>query len=172
MITILVAMDKKRAIGKNNSIPWKLASDLRAFSRRTKDGVVIMGRKTWESLPAQFRPLPERTNIVITSQKNYYAPGAFITDNLEHVLNTIGLIEEQNVFVIGGAQIYEHAITHPYVDKLIISHVDTIIDAPDAFFPAFDQTWKQIGTPVIIREEHDEYSYVEKTYIRQTEIKD
>jgi len=168
MITILAAIDKQGAIGKDNSIPWKLPSDLRAFSKRTQDGVVIMGRKTWESLPIEYRPLPRRTNIIITSQKDYYAPGAFITDSLEYVLNTVRVISENNVFVIGGAQIYEQAINHPNVTKMIISHVNTTIENPDAYFPNFKDDWVSNARTQLIHDTDDQYAYSELQYCRKT----
>lgn len=130
MISIIVAMDNRNGIGKDNKLPWHLPSDLAHFKRTTLGKPIIMGRKTFESIG---RPLPGRTNIVLTRAE----PGAqvegthFLALSLEAALE---LVKGQDVFIIGGAEIYAQAL--PLADRLIVTHVDGEFDC-DAFFPDF-----------------------------------
>ena len=138
-ISAVAAIGVNRAIGKGNDLLWDLPKDLKRFTELTKGNVVIMGRKTWESLPAKHRPLKDRHNIIITKQDNFEAEGAFVAANFFKALQEAQTYANRNdceIFIIGGGQIYDLAL--PYTDTLYLTVVD---DEPkaDVFFPPFDE---------------------------------
>ena len=129
-IVIIAAVAKNRVIGKDNRLLWNIPEDMAHFKSLTTGQTVIMGRKTWESLPERFRPLPNRRNIVISRQADYAAPGAEVAASLEIALNLASTAER--VFIIGGEQIYRQAM--PIADRLEITEVDLEPEG-DAWFP-------------------------------------
>jgi len=134
VISIIVARSKSGVIGINNQLPWHLPADLKHFKALTTGYPIIMGRKTWDSLG---RPLPNRRNMVISRQNNLELSGAECFSSLDAA---IAACENANqVFIIGGAQIYEQALS--LVDQLIITEVDIEVQG-DAFFPEIDASWK------------------------------
>ena len=131
-LTLIAAVARNGVIGCQNALPWHLPEDLRHFKALTTGHAVIMGRKTWESLPERFRPLPGRLNIVLTRRPDYAAPGAQIAGSLEGAMATAG---EHTPYVIGGAELY--ALALPLADRLALTEIDA--DFPgDAFFPHVD----------------------------------
>lgn len=130
--TAIVAYDRNRGVGKNNQLPWHLPQDLKHFKETTKNGVLIMGRKTWESLP--LKPLPDRKCIVVSSTQTSY-PGALVFNNPEAALRaglSHAMIVDKELFVIGGPSLYEyfkHRIT-----RQIVTELDWVEDC-DAFYP-------------------------------------
>ncbi|MDP6962904.1 MAG: dihydrofolate reductase [Planctomycetota bacterium] len=139
---IVVAIDNKRGIGRDGDLPWRLSSDLKYFAKLTKattgkPPTVIMGRKTYDSIPSKFRPLPERRNVVISRQQNLSYPMAEVVSSLSQALKLVAK-DDAPIYVIGGGQIYAEAINHPDCSALFITHVD--LDANcDVFFPEFNQ---------------------------------
>lgn len=129
-IVIIAAVAGNRAIGKDNQLLWHIPEDMAHFKALTAGHAVIMGRKTWESLPVRFRPLPGRRNIVITRQADYTAPGAEIAGSLEMALERASTATV--AFIIGGEQIYAQAMA--VADRLEITEVDQRPEA-DAWFP-------------------------------------
>ena len=140
--SIIVAFDSQYGIGKDGQLPWRLPGDMKHFKQVTaavsdpsKKNAVIMGRKTWESLPQQFRPLPGRVNMVLTKEGKVALPsGVLASSNLDDALKQLSMPVVENIFVIGGAQIYVHAMAHPLCEKLIVTHVQGEYGC-DAFFP-------------------------------------
>lgn len=128
--TGIVAMDERRAIGLQNRIPWRLKEDLQLFKSITMGHPILMGRKTWESLG---RPLPGRQNIVLTRDSAYHAEGAIVIHDLTDLENIE--LQDAEVMVIGGAQIY--AALLPHLGKLYVSEVHGE-HAADTFFPPFE----------------------------------
>jgi len=129
-IVIVAAVARNRVIGKDNRLLWNIPEDMAHFKALTAGHTVIMGRKTWESLPPRFRPLPGRRNIVITRQADYAAPGAELADSLE---NALKLASTATIaFIIGGEQIYTQAMA--VADRLEITEVDQEHEG-DAWFP-------------------------------------
>lgn len=126
-LTLVVAYSDNRVIGRDNTLPWKLPGDLAHFKRTTLGSPIIMGRKTWESLG---RPLPGRTNVVVSRNTQYAAPGAVVVPTLEAAVQACG--EVTDAYVIGGAQIYTQAI--PLAQRLIATEVHAHVDG-DAWFP-------------------------------------
>lgn len=129
-VAIIAAVANNRVIGKDNTLIWNIPADMAHFKALTSGQTVIMGRKTWESLPPRFRPLPGRRNIVISRQPAYAAPGAELADSLEAALALAASAE--TAFVIGGEQIYRQAMA--FADRLEITEVDLEPEG-DAWFP-------------------------------------
>ncbi|MDI6750965.1 MAG: dihydrofolate reductase [Pseudomonadota bacterium] len=140
MIVIIAAVAKNGVIGKENALPWRLPEDMAHFKALTLGHTVIMGRKTWESLPPKFRPLPNRRNVVVTRNVDYAAPGAEVVHSLDEAVK---LGAGGTAFVIGGAELYAHAL--PLADRLELTEIDADIEG-DAYFPALDRAeWREIG---------------------------
>lgn len=151
MISIIAAVAKNGIIGDKNNLPWYLPEDLKRFKELTTGKTVIMGRKTFESIFARLgKALPNRTNIVITRNKEYKVPeGVVVQSSLEDALRSYG---GTDVFIIGGGEIYRQAIT--LADRLYITHVDKEV-AGDVSFPVIDsKNWRRAG-----EEKHDGYSF-------------
>lgn len=133
MISIIVAMANNRVIGKSNDLPWYLPADLKHFKQLTTGHAVIMGRKTFDSIVQRLgKPLPNRTNIVITRDQDYKQDGVIVAHSIEEAIQKAAGHE---VFVIGGEQIFNLAL--PLTDQLIITEVKADIDG-DTFFPEFN----------------------------------
>lgn len=135
-IKLIVAMDEKRGIGKNNDLMWHLPNDMRFFQQQTTGHTVIMGRKNWDSIPLRFRPLPNRRNIVLTRNKEFTDVGCEVFYDLTACLNALTHAGESLVYIIGGGQIYQEALSLGYVDEMYITYVHHVFDA-DTFFPVF-----------------------------------
>lgn len=138
-ISFVVAMAENRVIGANGRIPWHLPADLKWFRDVTLGKPVIMGRKTYESIPLKFRPLPGRQNIVVTRQHDYRAPGAQVVHSVHEALAAAG--EAAEIMIGGGAQLYRLLL--PQADRLYLTLVAGQF-AGDTFFPAYDPTaWRE-----------------------------
>ncbi len=141
MISLIAALTKNRVIGKNNDLPWHLPDDMKYFMQATKAHHVIMGRKNYESIPEKFRPLPNRTNIVVTRQKDFLAPGCILVNNMEDGIAMARAGGETQLFIIGGSEIYDLAM--PHADLLYLTEIDTTLEG-DTYFPAFDKSeWNE-----------------------------
>jgi dihydrofolate reductase len=132
-LSLIVAMDKNRLIGVNGRLPWHLTYDMKWFREQTMGKPVVMGRKTFESIPDRFRPLPGRHNIVLTRQRDYEAEGATVVHNIEAALAAVGSVDE--VVVIGGAELYAQLL--PQADRLYLTLIDAEFEG-DAYFPEID----------------------------------
>jgi len=133
-ITFVVAMDDNRLIGRDNALPWRLPDDMRWFRDHTMGKPCIMGRKTWDSLPERFRPLPGRLNVVVTRNLDFEARGAVVVHSIEDALSVAGDAEE--VVIIGGADLFGRLM--PVVDRLYLTQVHDAADG-DVYFPEFDR---------------------------------
>jgi dihydrofolate reductase len=159
-LTLIVAAAKNNAIGKDNKLIWHLSADLKRFKNLTNGHHIIMGRKTFESLP---KPLPNRTHVVITRQNNYDVPeGVIVVNSLESALKIVN--NELQSFVIGGGDIYKQAIL--IADKIELTRVHETFEA-DTFFPEIDTTvWKETARIFHEKDENNEYDFSFITYIR------
>ncbi len=138
-IAYVVAMDDNRLIGRDNALPWRLPDDMAWFREKTMGKPCIMGRKTYDSLPYRFRPLPGRLNIVVTRNPGYEAPGAVVVHSVEEALAAAEDVDE--VVIIGGADLFSHLM--PVVDRLYLTHVHDAAEG-DVFFPEFNQAeWRE-----------------------------
>ncbi len=137
-INMIYARAANGVIGHNNAMPWHLPEDLAHFKQLTLGHPVIMGRKTWDSLPAKFRPLPGRTNVVITRQSDWAGDGAHAATSLTAALEMCGKAEQ--VWIIGGAQIY--ALAEPMAQRIEVTEIDKPFDG-DAYAPTLGSDWRE-----------------------------
>lgn len=153
MVSIVVAMGHGRVIGKDNGLLWHLPDDLKHFKRVTDDHPVVMGRKTWESLPEKYRPLPNRTNIVVTRDASYEAPGAKVVTSIEAALEAAREAPgSEDICIIGGGEIYRLAL--PLTDRLYLTLVDDATPGT-VTFPAYESEFAN----EVSREAHEENGF-------------
>ena len=146
-------MTDDRVIGINNTLPWKLPSDMRWFRKHTLGKPIVMGRKTFESFGA--RPLPERLNIIITRDHDYRAEHCVVVHDIDAALAAAGNVRE--VMIIGGASFYEQML--PYADRLYLTLVHTDIKG-DAWFPEFDKSeWHELYRQDVAADENNAYAH-------------
>lgn len=131
-ISIIAAIGRNNELGKGNDLVWHFKEDMRFFKETTTGNTVVMGRKTFESLP---HALPNRRNVVITKNADYVAEGAEVVTGIEEAMK---LTENDNVFIIGGGTIYTAFM--PYADKLYLTEIDAEDKDADVFFPSFDKS--------------------------------
>ena len=162
-ISLIWAQARNRVIGNKGTMPWHLPEDLAHLKRTTLGYPVIMGRKTWESIPAKFRPLSGRTNIVLTRQSDWQASGAQHASNLREALLLCGHIHPapSTVWVIGGAQIYEQALAIAH--SVVITEIDADFEG-DTLAPALDSSWRPTRRESHISSTGLAYSFV--TYLK------
>ena len=154
MITIIAAIAKNNALGKNNELIWHLPEDLKRFKKITSGHYILMGRNTFESIG---KPLPNRTTIIITRNKNYFKDGCLIANSLEAAIEMAN--KEEKIYIIGGAQIYKYAIENNLADALDITLVHHQFEA-DAFFPEIDDTiWKETKREDFKADEKNKFDY-------------
>lgn len=143
MISLIAALTRNHVIGHHNRLPWHLPDDMKYFMQKTKGHPVIMGRRNYESIPEKFRPLPNRTNIVITRQRQLHAPGCAIVHSLDDALGLARLKKPDEIFVIGGAEIYRLAL--PLADRLYLTEIAANVEG-DTYFPAMNaMEWREIS---------------------------
>ena len=141
MISLIAAIAKNNVLGKDNQLLWNLPEDMRHFRETTRGKPVIMGRKTWESLPDAFRPLPGRHNIVVSLNPGYQTPGATLASSLEDAMEKAGNVSE--VFVIGGAELFNQALE--IASRLYLTEIEDSFDG-DVFFPeVLSKDWLEIS---------------------------
>ncbi|MCW2699262.1 MAG: folA [Blastococcus sp.] len=136
-IGLIWAQARGGVIGAGGELPWHLPEDLALFRRVTMGSTVVMGRRTWESLPQRFRPLPGRTNVVLTSDRHWSADGARPAASVDEVL-----AEHQSFWVIGGGAVY--AAFLPYGDRIVVTDVDTAVEG-DTWAPGLDEVWERVS---------------------------
>ena len=144
-VSLLAAIARGGVIGRDGSIPWRIPEDVAHFKALTTGHAVVMGRRTWESIPDRFRPLPDRRNVVVTRNPEWSADRAERAGSIEDALGL--LADESHVFVIGGAEIYAGAL--PVADELLFTEIDLDVEG-DAFFPQ----WDRDGFVEDVRKEH------------------
>jgi dihydrofolate reductase len=139
-LALVAAVANGGVIGRDNAIPWRLPEDLARFRELTTGHPVVMGRKTWESLPDRFRPLPGRRNVVVTRSATWQANGAERVGSLDQALAL--LADAPRVFVIGGSELYAAAL--PLADELLLTELDLSVEG-DTVFPSFDRSaWVEV----------------------------
>ncbi len=162
LISLIVAMAKNGVIGRDNRLPWRLPADLAHFKRVTMGKPMVMGRKTWESLPGL---LPGRRHIVVTRDRHYHAEGCTLVHSLEQALEVAGEVPE--VMVVGGGTIYKELL--PQADRLYLTQVDTEVDG-DARFPEIDfSQWRELSRESHAADERNAFGY---TFLELARIQD
>lgn len=156
-ISLIAAVASNNVIGKDNKLIWHLPADMKFFKEKTTGHCIITGRKNYESIPEKFRPLPNRTNIIITRQSNYPAPGALIVESVEKAIALAKEKNETEAFIIGGGEIFNQ--TMDMADVLYITHIDSAFEG-DVFFPEIDsKKWKEIGSVFFKADEKNKYDF-------------
>jgi dihydrofolate reductase len=162
-LSLIAGVARNGAIGNNNELLFRLPEDMRHFKRSTLGCPVIMGRKTWDSLPERNRPLPGRINIVVTRNPAWHADGAVAVSSLEAALAHTG--GAPKAFVIGGAELYAAAL--PLADELVLTEVDQDFDG-DVYFPAWDrQRFVEVSREAHHAGEPNHFDYAFVTYRRK-----
>ncbi|MCS0672117.1 dihydrofolate reductase [Cytobacillus firmus] len=161
MISLMWAMDQNRVIGKDNKLPWHLPEDLKFFKRTTMGHPIAMGRKTWDSIG---RPLPGRENIVITRNKSFSCKGCTVVNTVEELLKYSG-VKEDEIFVIGGAEIFKAIL--PAADRLYLTMIYDQF-AGDTYFPELDMSeWDLLSREKGTRDEKNPYDFEFLIYKRK-----
>ena len=154
MITVIAAIAKNNALGKDNDLSWHLPADLKRFKKVTTGHYILMGRNTYESIG---KPLPNRTTIIITRNKSYFKEGCLIANSLEEAIEMAKA--EAQIFIIGGAQIYTETIAKDLAEQLDITLVHNNFEA-DVYFPNIDtKIWKEVARQDFKADEKNEHDY-------------
>ena len=170
MIEIVIAYDSKRGIGRDNQIPWRLPPDLRRFKAITLSNplshtnAVIMGRRTFDSLPPRFRPLPNRLNIVLSRQHQLRLEGALVTADLDSALTLAkASLTKPRFFVIGGAMAIKSALMHPLTGRVFATAIRGNFNC-DTFLPPLDTDWLESERSALLQHHNIQYEFI--TYER------
>lgn len=159
MITLIAAAAENNALGKDNQLVWHLPDDFKRFKQITSGHYIIMGRKTFESFP---KPLPNRTHVIITRQKNYKVDGCIVVNSIEDAIKVCP--KEEEVFIIGGADIYNQSID--FADKIELTRVHANFEA-DAFFPEINlNNWKLIFEEKHVQDEKHNFDFTFQTFVK------
>ena len=161
MIIQIAAAAENNALGKDNKLVWHLPNDFKRFKEITTGHTIILGRKTFESFP---KPLPNRTHIIVSRQNNYQVPeNCFVVNSIEKALEMAQ--KNENVFIIGGAEIYKQSLH--LTDKIELTRVHTTCEA-DAFYPEIDQNqWKIVNEEFHPKDEKHNFDFTFITYLRK-----
>ena len=162
-VSIIVAVSANGVIGKDNDLIWHLPKDMQFFKETTIGHHVIMGRKNFESIPHKFRPLPNRTNIIVTRNKNYFADNCLVTNNLYDALQKSKKNNEKEAFIIGGGEIYKLALEEDLVDRIYLTRIHHEFDG-DTFFPYIDKKWKETSKTEYKKDKKHKYDFTFLTY--------
>jgi len=159
LIKILVAFDENRVIGKNNTLIWHLPADLQRFKALTTGHVIIMGRKTYESIG---KPLPNRTTIVITRQTEFNSEGIITVHSLGEAILKAKSISREDIYIVGGAEIYQLSLAH--ADQILVTQLHDIFDG-DAYFPEIPMdAWEIVEREKGVTDEKNKFQYSFLTY--------
>jgi dihydrofolate reductase len=159
MRILIAATSQNNALGKDNKIIWHLPDDFKRFKELTSGHYIIMGRKTFESFP---KPLPNRTHVVITRQKNYNPEGCIVVNSIEEAFEICP--KNEDIFLIGGAEIYNLGL--PFTDKIELTYINETFEA-DAFFPEIDfSEWKLTNEEFHPKDEKHVHEFSFRSFIR------
>jgi len=162
----LVAFDENRVIGKNNALIWHIPADLKRFKALTTGHVIIMGRKTFESIG---RPLPNRTTVVISRQQDLKIEGVILAHSVEEAILKAKSISRDDIFIVGGAEIYQLSL--PLADQILVTQLHDIFEG-DAFFPEISPAiWEVAEQERGVTDEQNAYQFSYITYARKWHIK-
>lgn len=154
VLSAIAAMSSNQVIGNKNQLPWHLPADLKHFKAVTSGHPVLMGRKTYESIG---KPLPNRTNIILTHTTNYSAPDCLIIHTMEAAISMAVELEMDEIFVIGGAEIFKQLL--PQIQRLYLTQIHHTFDG-DAFFPDLNPAdWKEVSRELHHADDKNNYDY-------------
>lgn len=161
IVSAIVAAAQNQVIGDGADIPWRLSSDLKYFKRTTLNHHIIMGRKTFDSIG---KPLPKRTNIVLTRNPHYLGNGIIVAHTIEEALTVAYDNDEEEVFIIGGGDIYQHSM--PFWDRVYLTRVDATPDGNVVFPKLLDTDWKLVSSESHVAGERDDFDFRFEVYER------
>lgn len=163
-VSLITAVGENLEIGLNNDLLWHLPRDMRFFTETTKGHCVIMGRKNWDSIPLKYRPLKGRTNVVVSRKEDLKLDGAVVVKSIEEGIELSRRNGKEDVFIIGGGQIYTLALKNDLVDTMYITWVHKSFEA-DTFFPTFDRNdWDLISEEHFDSDEKNVFSFTIAEY--------
>lgn len=162
-VTLVVGIAENGVIGRNGGLPWRLSTDLRRFRETTMGKPILMGRKTWESLPK--RPLPGRLNILITRGEEYRAEGAQVASSLDEALSLAAAAGAGEVSIIGGGEIYAQSL--PRADRLDVTHILAEVDGDTRFPPIDPDIWRVVSSEDVPAGENDSHPTRHTVYERR-----
>lgn len=166
IVSLIVAVAENNVIGKDNTLIWHLPKDMQFFKQTTLNHHIITGRKNYISIPEKFRPLANRTNIVLTRQNDFTEQGCVVLNSLEAAIEFAKRNNETEVFIIGGGQIYKEALDKNLVDKMYITHVHQAFEG-DTFFPEVNiEKWQKISEEHHRKDEKNAYGFSFCVYSR------
>ncbi|MCS6935712.1 MAG: dihydrofolate reductase [Chitinophagales bacterium] len=169
-ISIVVAISENRAIGARGNLLWRLPADMKRFREITSGHHVLMGRKTYESIPERYRPLPHRVNLVVTKQREYKAPGCVVVASVEEGIAHARATGETELMIIGGAEIYRQCL--PMAQKIYLTTVHHRFDDADAFFPPLGDEWKKVSAQAFAPDEQHRYAYTFSEWVKKNSASD
>lgn len=141
VVSLIAAMASNRVIGVDNDLPWHLPDDMKFFQSKTRGHIVVMGRKNYDSLPPKYKPLPNRTNVILTRQHDFKAPECIIFHDLEKAIDYARSSGEQELFIIGGGEIYTQAMDR--ANRIYLTEIHAEFPG-DTFFPELTEQWKEV----------------------------
>lgn len=163
-VILITAVGENLEIGKNNDLLWHLPRDMRFFTETTRGHCVIMGRKNWDSIPLKYRPLPNRANIVVSRKEDLHLEGAEVVQSIVEGIALAKKNGKEEVFIIGGGQIYSLALKNKLVDTMYITWVHSNFDA-DTFFPSIDlDEWNLLSEEHFDSDEKNPFSFTIAKY--------
>jgi len=157
-VSLIVAVSENNVIGKDNNLIWHLPKDMKFFKNTTLHHHVIMGRKNFESIPHKFRPLPNRTNIIISRKTNYTAANSLVVSSIQKALEIAKENSDPEPFIIGGGEIYKLALKLDLVDRIYLTRIHGVFEG-DTFFPELDNSWKEISKEDHLSDEKHDYDF-------------
>ena len=158
IVSIIVAASTNNVIGKDNDLIWHMPNDMNFFKETTQARHVIMGRKNFESIPHKFRPLPNRTNIIVTRDVNYRAEDVLVVNSLEDGIDFAKANNEIETFVIGGGEIYKLALERNLIDKIYLTRIHHNFDG-DTYFPELSNIWEVTNRKDCYKDDRHAYDY-------------
>ena len=166
-VSIIAAVAEFYAIGRNNDLIWRLPRDMKFFTQKTTGHHVIMGRKNWDSIPDKYRPLPNRTNIVVTRKNDYKCEGCIVVNSIEDGIEIARNAGDKEAFIIGGGQIYQLTLDSNLADTMYITWVHEKFDA-DTFFPTVNfSEWNNVKEDHWEADEKNPHAFTITTYTRK-----
>ncbi len=164
-VSLIVAVSENKVIGKDNDLVWHLPTDMKFFKDTTKHHFVIMGRRNFESIPHKYRPLPNRTNVVVSRQENFEAEGCIVVKSIEEAIDLAKKANDNEPFVIGGGQIYKYALDNKLIDRVYLTRVHTEIEG-DTFFEDLDESWELVNEKHHPEDDRHCFSFTFQTFER------
>ena len=145
VVSLIVAVSENNVIGKDNDLIWNFPNDMKYFKDTTKGHFVIMGRKNFESIPNKYRPLPNRTNVIVTRQNKYQAEGCIVVHSIEDAIKKAKKAADTEPFIIGGGEIYQLALKSQLIERIYLTRIHHHYDG-DTFFPTLGKEWRLVNS--------------------------